>query len=210
MSKVCLLVISRREVSGAGKTEDGLVRYNEEVNKLGDDLRELYETIRVNVDEEEQWKVFDFVEDFFMEELEIGDYINDINSYHLHMFDKHDVTTKKLDVIVEKAGKVDAVVLGKYGDGGPTAYTSVAKDMDAQYFQLDNWDELAARYSDDEIWKINEKFLDIQTSSRREIYLSHNPEDYLGKEQFYSRELQYLLDNGYKFVDEGGIWHAVR
>ena len=201
---------ARLEVSGAGKTEAGLVQYNEEVNKLGDDLRELYETIRVNVDEEEQWKVFDFVEDFFMEELEIGDYINDINSYHLHMFDKHDVTTKKLDVIVEKAGKVDAVVLGKYGDGGPTAYASVAKDMDAQYFQLDNWDELAARYSDDEIWKINEKFLDIQTSSRREIYLSHNPEDYLGKGQFYSRELQYLLDNGYKFVDEGGIWHAVR
>ena len=104
----------------------------------------------------------------------------------------------------------DAVVLGKYGDGGPTAYTSVAKDMDAQYFQLDNWNELAARYSDDEIWKINEKFLDIQTSSGREIYLSHNPEDYLGKGQFYSRELQYLLDNGYKFVDEGGMWHAVR
>ena len=201
---------ARLEVSGAGKTEAGLVQYNEEVNKLGDDLRELYETIRVNVDEEEQWKVFDFVEDFFLEELEIGDYINDINSYHLHMFDKHDVTTKKLDVIVEKAGKVDAVVLGKYGDGGPTAYTSVAKDMDAQYFQLDNWDELAARYSDDEIWKINEKFPDIQTSSRREIYLLHNPEDYLGKGQFYSRELQYLLDNGYKFVDEGGIWHAVR
>ena len=104
----------------------------------------------------------------------------------------------------------NAVVLGKYGDGGPTAYTSVAKDMDAQYFQLDNWDELAARYSDDEIWKINEKFLDIQTSSGREIYLSHNPEDYLGKGQFYSRELKYLLDNGYKFVDEGGIWYAVR
>ena len=192
---------ARLEVSGAGKTEDGLVQYNEEVNKLGDDLRELYETIRVNVDEEEQWKVFDFVEDFFMEELEIGDYINDINSYHLHMFDKHDVTTKKLDVIVEKAGKVDAVVLGKYGDGGPTAYTSVAKDMDAQYFQLDNWDELAARYSDDEIWKINEKFLDIQTSSRREIYLSHNPEDYLGKGQFYSRELQYLLDSAIEKKD---------
>ena len=79
----------------------------------------------MNVDEEEQWKVFDFVEDFFMEELEIGDYINDINSYHLHMFDKHDVTTKKFDAIVEKAGKVDAnyaaqiegycSLLGEYG-----------------------------------------------------------------------------------------------
>ena len=116
---------ARLEVSGAGKTEAGLVQYNEEVNKLGDDLRDLYETIRVNVDEEEQWKVFDFVEDFFMEELEIGDYINDINSYHLHMFDKHDVTTKKFDAIVEKAGKVDAnyaaqiegycSLLGEYG-----------------------------------------------------------------------------------------------
>lgn len=88
-------------------------------------VQELYETIRVNVDEEEQWKVFDFVEDFFMEELESGDYINDINSYHLHMFDKHDVTTKKFDAIVEKAGKVDAnyaaqiegycSLLGEYG-----------------------------------------------------------------------------------------------
>lgn len=28
-------------------------------------VQELYETIRVNVDEEEQWKVFDFVEDFY-------------------------------------------------------------------------------------------------------------------------------------------------
>ena len=106
--------------------------------------------------------------------------------------------------------KADSVVLGKYGDGGPTAYTNVAKDMDAQYFELDNWSELAAKYSDDEIWKINQKFLDIQTSSGREIYLSHNPADYIGDGSFYSREIQYLIDNGYKFVDEGGIWHAVR
>ena len=130
---------ARLEVSGAGKTEDGLVQYNEEVNKLGDDLRELYETIRVNVDEEEQWKVFDFVEDFFMEELEIGDYINDINSYHLHMFDKHDVTTKKLDVIVEKAGKVDANyaaqiegycgLLGEYGKKFETVCAMLALDL---------------------------------------------------------------------------------
>ena len=130
---------ARLEVSGAGKTEDGLVRYNEEVNKLGDDLRELYETIRVNVDEEEQWKVFDFAEDFFMEELEIGDYINDINSYHLHMFDKHDVTTKKFDAIVEKAGKVDAnyaaqiegycSLLGEYGKKFETVCAMLALDL---------------------------------------------------------------------------------
>ena len=90
------------------------------------------------MDEEEQWKVFDFVEDFFMEELEIGDYISDINSYHLHMFAKHDVTTKKLDVIVEKAGKVDAnyaaqiegycSLLGEYGKKFETVCAMLALD----------------------------------------------------------------------------------
>lgn len=82
--------------------------------------------------------------------------------------------------------------------------------MTDQYFQLDNWEELAAKYSDDEMWKINEKFLDIQMSSGREIYLSHNPEDYIGDGTFFARELQYLMENGYRFIDEGEIWHAVR
>ena len=74
-----------------------------------------------------------------MEELEIGDYINDINSYHLHVFDKHDVTTKKLDVIVEKAGKVDAnyaaqiegycSLLGEYGKKFETVCAMLALDL---------------------------------------------------------------------------------
>ena len=91
------------------------------------------------MDEEEQWKVFDFAEDFFMEELEIGDYINDINSYHIHMFDKHDVTTKKLDVIVEKVVKVDAnyaaqiegycSLLGEYGKKFETVCAMLALDL---------------------------------------------------------------------------------
>lgn len=42
------------------------------------------------------------------------------------------------------------------------------------------------------------------------IFLSHNPMDYIGDGSFYAREIQYLLENGYKFVDEGGIWHALR
>ena len=74
-----------------------------------------------------------------MEELGIGDYINDINSYHLHMFDKHDVTTKKLDVIVEKVGKVDAnyaaqiegycSLLGEYGKKFETVCAMLALDL---------------------------------------------------------------------------------
>ena len=46
-------------------------------------VQELYETIRVNVDEEEQWKVFDFVEDFFWKnwELEIISMILTVTIY---------------------------------------------------------------------------------------------------------------------------------
>ena len=46
------------------------------------------------------------------------------------------------------------------------------------------------------VGKINEKFVDIQTSSGREVYLSHDPKDYIGGVSFYSKEIQYLLDNG--------------
>lgn len=56
---------------------------------------------------------------------------------------------------IKGKNNADAIILGKFCDGGPTAYTNVAESMDAQYFQLDNWDELASKYSDDEggIWR---------------------------------------------------------
>lgn len=104
----------------------------------------------------------------------------------------------------------DIVVIGKFEGGSPNSYNEIAKNIDAQYYELDAWDDLNEQYSKEEIWKINEKFLDIQTSSGREIYLTHNPQDYIGDGTYYSRELQYLIDNGYSFVKEGDLWHAVR
>ena len=97
-----------------------------------------------------------------------------------------------------------------YEDAEEIAFDSIAKAMDAQYFNLENWNELSSQYSGEEIWKINEKFLDIQTSSGREIYLSHNPMDYVGDGSYYSKEVQYLMDNGYRFIKEGEVWHAIR
>ena len=120
---------------------------------------------------------------------------------------------------IQGADKADTVVLGKFdalkdanenfvydanGNLIPTdkSYNKVAEQMGAQYFQLDNWDELAAKYDDNEIWKINEKFLDIQIASGREIYLSANPEEFIDGTSFYSKELQYLEKHGYHFVKE--------
>ena len=111
---------------------------------------------------------------------------------------------------IKGANNADAVVLGKYESGSPTSYDAVAKDMNAQYFNLENWDDLSSQYSSQEIWKINERFLDIQTSSGREIYLSHDPAKYIGGDSYYAKEIQYLIDNGYRFWKEGDIWHAIR
>lgn len=119
------------------------------------------------------------------------------------------VVLGKFDAVRDDKGEI---VLDANGNAKPTdkSYNRIAEEMGAQYFQLDNWNELAVKYDDSEIWKINEKFLDIQTSSGREIYLSHNPDVYRGDGSFYSLEIEYLEKNGYRFVKEGDVWHAIR
>ena len=106
----------------------------------------------------------------------------------------------------------DAFVIGKYGTGGPDAYSNVAEDIGAHYFYLDKYDELVKLYSQEEIWKINQKFLDIEMSSGREIYFSHDPALFEGDGSFFSMEIEYLRKNGYmdNVVYEGGLWHAKR
>lgn len=111
---------------------------------------------------------------------------------------------------IKGADKADSAMLGKYQEGSPSSYDALAKEYGSQYFNLDNWDELSKVYSADEIWKINEKFLDIQTSSGRDILLSHNPADYIGDTSFYAKEIQYLIDNKYVFKLEGDVWRAIR
>ena len=82
--------------------------------------------------------------------------------------------------------------------------------MGAQYFEIDNWNELVDLYGEDQLWKINEKFLDIQIASGREIYLSTDPESIASITSFYAKELQYLEEHGYRFIKEGGMWRAVQ
>lgn len=78
----------------------------------------------------------------------------------------------------------------------------------ARLVELDYWKELSSMYSETEIWKINEKFLDIQISSGREIILSHNPLDFLGDTSFYGKEVRFLVENGFKQIGE--LWYAIR
>ena len=100
--------------------------------------------------------------------------------------------------------------MGKYDKKGLTGYIEKAKELGAQYFNIDNWGELSKVYDDEEIWKINEKFLDIQIGSGRDIYFSHNPFVAIGEDSFYAREIGYLQEHGFTFEKIGDIWHVVR
>lgn len=91
-------------------------------------------------------------------------------------------------------------MLGKFEDGKSTSYDKIAQEYDAQYYNLDEWDELAKTYSRDEMWKVNEKFLDIEIASGRDIYLSHDPAKFSGDGSFFAKEIEYLRQHGYKFV----------
>ena len=152
----------------------------------------------------------------FVKGAEVAEACSDIN----RNVDKLVEGTRKLpqsqideitfDAIKGRDG-ADSVMLGKWMEDSPASYNKMAEAYDSQYFELDNFRELKEVYkmTDDEIFEINRRFLEIQTSSGRDILLSHNPDTFLGDGSFYSREIQFLVDSGYNFVKEGDIWRAI-
>ena len=112
---------------------------------------------------------------------------------------------------IHGSDKADSVMLGKFEAGSANSYEKVAQDYGSQYFQLEDskWNALSSQYSNEGMWKVNEKFLDIQIASGRDIYLSHNPNDYRTKISFFSKEISYLESHGFRFAQEGDIWRAI-
>lgn len=112
---------------------------------------------------------------------------------------------------IKGSDNADSVMLGKYDGGGSTNYVTKANEFNSQYFDLDDWSQLSSEYSDSEIWKINEKFLDIQVGSGRDILFSHNLKEFIiNNNSFYSKEVNYLLDHGFKIEKYGDVWRLVR
>ncbi len=113
------------------------------------------------------------------------------------------------------------VVLGKYDGGGETSYLSVAKKMNATYFNNPYYDDLEkviTKIDDDAMWKINEEFLSSQTQAGKTIIFSHSPYDSSythlnGKPTSFGREIDYLQNSAnYKIsdvVNADGYYFAV-
>ena len=98
------------------------------------------------------------------------------------------------------------VVLGKYLEDDKS-YTKVASHYEASYLKIENYRELSKTLGPEEMWRVNESFLDQQIRTGKEIILSHDPVKATG---FYQREIGYLNELGYKFVQDGWVWRAVR
>ena len=113
------------------------------------------------------------------------------------------------------------VVLGKYDVGGETSYLSVAKKMNATYFNNPYYDDLEkviTKMDDDAMWKINEEFLKSQTQAGKTIIFSHNPHDlantiYKDELTSFGKEIKYLEEEAnYKIsgtVNADGYYFAV-
>lgn len=72
---------------------------------------------------------------------------------------------------------------------------------------MDNWDEIVKIVGEENIWNINEQFLSQQVDQGKEFILSHDPNKASG---YYAKEVQFLIDKGYKFIKDGNIWKAIQ
>ena len=79
------------------------------------------------------------------------------------------------------------VVLGKYEGGGPNCYTTIAEANKVTYFSLDYWDEVASIVGKENMWKINEAFLNQQIG--KAFYASHSIANATNS---FLREIEFL------------------
>ena len=70
-------------------------------------VQELRDIIRKNL-QDNQWGFFDWFDDtFLMQELNIKNYINNVNEYHAKMIDKHNMGSAEFDRILQRVHTVD-------------------------------------------------------------------------------------------------------
>ena len=100
------------------------------------------------------------------------------------------------------------VMFGKF-DQDNISYITEASD-EFTYFHMENWEDIykLVNESNEEIWKINEKFILEQFNAKKEFYFSHNPSE---ATNFYGQEVEYIKQvlkvKGFNKV--GNYWKAI-
>ena len=101
----------------------------------------------------------------------------------------------------------NTVALGKWINGSASSYERIADKFGYTYYQMDieTWNRLSAEYGDD-MWNINQQFLQQQIDMGKNFFLTHNPFEATG---FFAQEIDYLIKAGYQIVQDGAFWRAV-
>ena len=86
------------------------------------------------------------------------------------------------------------VMLGKYDGGGATSYIAKA-GKEYTYFSLNEWDDVARIVGSQNMWKINQAFLDQQIALGKTFYTSHSIASAKINTFFYN-EISYLKNLG--------------
>lgn len=100
---------------------------------------------------------------------------------------------QKTIIIAKKATKnpnSSEVVLGKFNQDN-ISYIEVAQKRNATYFQLDDWDNVVNTIGENNIWKVNELFIQAQLLKNKNFILSHNP---FGQQDIIKKKLNILLN----------------
>ena len=79
-------------------------------------------------------------------------------------------------------------------------YIELSKELNVKPFSIP--DEIWKTMSVEEQWAANQKFLDRAIANNSEFNLATSL-DKMREGSFYAKEIQYLLENGYKFTDDG-------
>ena len=100
-----------------------------------------------------------------------------------------------------------SVMLGKYNQDG-ISYIKAAGNKHT-YFDLGDkgWNEALNKVGESNMWEINKKFLERQLQQGKSFYLSHDPMKASG---YFQKEVNFLKDNGFKFIKDGEFWKAVK
>jgi hypothetical protein len=100
------------------------------------------------------------------------------------------------------------VIFGKFDQDGISYITEAGDDF--TYYHMENWEDIykLVNESNEEMWKINERFIIEQFSAKKEFYFSHDPSE---ATNFYRQEVDYIKQvlKVKDFDKVGNYWKAI-
>ena len=126
-----------------------------------------------------------------------------------HFYNTVSGTYNKLAQTGTVNNQYSKVTLGKYQGDALTSYQKVAENNHSTDFQLNNWDTVMNRVGPNNMWNINKSFLQQQYNAGKEFVLSHSPSS-ARRGSYFEKEIEWLTNKGFSFIEDSGIWRAIK